>query len=123
MRAEGCHLYDSAGHRYVDLESGVWCTAVGHGHPRILEVMSRQSAQIAHAGFNYTSAVVEETAREIDCAIREIVDRAFAAAHSVLEHNLLLLQESAQALLERETLTEAELHPYFEKLEASGDPA
>ncbi len=35
VRAENCHLFDSRGNRYVDLESGVWCTSVGHGNPRI----------------------------------------------------------------------------------------
>ncbi|MGQ9778556.1 MAG: aminotransferase class III-fold pyridoxal phosphate-dependent enzyme [Bacillota bacterium] len=38
VRAENCHLYDSEGKKYVDLESGVWCTAIGHGNPRILRL-------------------------------------------------------------------------------------
>jgi cell division protease FtsH len=59
----------------------------------------------------------EETAREIDCAVRAIVDAAFDRARGVLEHNRPILEESAQALLERETLTEADLAPIFEKVE------
>jgi acetylornithine aminotransferase len=31
VRAENCYLYDSQGKRYVDLESGVWCTSIGQG--------------------------------------------------------------------------------------------
>jgi acetylornithine aminotransferase len=65
IRAENCTLVDSKGKRYVDLESGVWCTSVGHGHPRILRVIADQSARIAHAGFNYTNQVVPEAATEI----------------------------------------------------------
>jgi acetylornithine/N-succinyldiaminopimelate aminotransferase len=65
VRAENCHLYDSAGRRYVDLESGVWCTSIGHAHPRIRRVLAEQPARIAHTGFAYSSAIVEETAREI----------------------------------------------------------
>ena len=65
VRAENCHLYDSQGKRYVDLESGVWCTSIGHANPRILRVIADQSAQIAHTGFGYSSAVLEEAAREI----------------------------------------------------------
>jgi acetylornithine aminotransferase len=65
VRAENCHLYDSQGRRYVDLESGVWCTSIGHAHPRILRAIAEQSAQIAHTGFTYSNAVVEEAAREI----------------------------------------------------------
>ena len=59
----------------------------------------------------------EETAREIDCAVRAIVDAAFDCARAVLEHNRPILEESARALLERETLTEADLLPIFEKVE------
>jgi cell division protease FtsH len=59
----------------------------------------------------------EETAREIDCAIRTIVDAAFDRARAVLEHNRPILEQSARALLERETLAEADLMPFFEKLE------
>jgi acetylornithine/N-succinyldiaminopimelate aminotransferase len=65
VRAENCHLYDSRGTRYVDLESGVWCTSVGHGNERILRVIAEQSALISHGGFNYSSEIVEEAAREI----------------------------------------------------------
>jgi acetylornithine aminotransferase len=65
VRAENCHLYDSKGTRYVDLESGVWCTSIGHANPRILRVMVEQSARIAHTGFGYSNRIVEEAAGEI----------------------------------------------------------
>ncbi|MCL6614137.1 MAG: aminotransferase class III-fold pyridoxal phosphate-dependent enzyme [Firmicutes bacterium] len=64
VRAENCHLYDSEGKKYVDLESGVWCTAIGHGNPRILRAIAEQSARIAHTGFGYSNEIVEEAARE-----------------------------------------------------------
>jgi acetylornithine aminotransferase len=64
VRAEDCYLYDSNGKRYVDLESGVWCTSIGHGHPRILKALSEQAAEITHNGFIYSSPVVEGAARE-----------------------------------------------------------
>jgi acetylornithine/N-succinyldiaminopimelate aminotransferase len=65
VRAEDCYLYDSNGKRYVDLESGVWCTSIGHGNRRILKILSEQAACIAHTGFIYSSAVVEDAACEI----------------------------------------------------------
>ena len=65
VRAENCHLTDASGKRYVDLESGVWCTSIGHSHPRILRVLNQQAARIMHTGFGYTSAIVEQAAREI----------------------------------------------------------
>ncbi len=52
----------------------------------------------------------EETAREIDEAIRGFVARAFDVAIGILTENRDGLERSAQALLERETLGEAEIH-------------
>jgi acetylornithine aminotransferase len=63
VRAENCRLWDSKGKEYIDLESGVWCTSVGHGNPRVLRAIEKQYTEIAHTGFNYTSGIVEECAR------------------------------------------------------------
>jgi cell division protease FtsH len=51
----------------------------------------------------------EETAREIDVAVREIVEAAFDRARAILVKNRALLDESARALLEKETLADQEL--------------
>ena len=61
----------------------------------------------------------EQTAREIDCAVRELTASAFACARKVLERHREVLEHSAEALLERETLGEAELRGYFEKVQAA----
>jgi 4-aminobutyrate aminotransferase-like enzyme len=65
VRAENCNLYDAEGKRYVDLESGVWCTSIGHGNPRILRVITEQAALITHTGFSYSNKILPETAQEI----------------------------------------------------------
>jgi cell division protease FtsH len=59
----------------------------------------------------------EQTAREIDCAARAIVDQAFRHAREVLERNRHTLQAAAGALFEKETVTEAELAALFADLE------
>jgi cell division protease FtsH len=51
----------------------------------------------------------EETAREIDCAVREIVSRAFERTVGILNACRATLEAGAQDLLEKETLNEAEL--------------
>ena len=51
----------------------------------------------------------EETAREIDCAVRQLVEQAFAKATSVLQQHREALERGAQALLRQETLNEMEL--------------
>jgi acetylornithine/N-succinyldiaminopimelate aminotransferase len=65
VRAQNCYLYDVRGKRYVDLESGVWCTSIGHGNPRILRVLADQAGRIGHTGFGYSNQIVEEAARAI----------------------------------------------------------
>jgi cell division protease FtsH len=51
----------------------------------------------------------EETAREIDTAVRQIVQEAFDKAVGILRSKRAVLERTAQALLEKETLGEAEL--------------
>ncbi|HMV64382.1 MAG TPA: ATP-dependent zinc metalloprotease FtsH [Rhodocyclaceae bacterium] len=51
----------------------------------------------------------EETAREIDCAVRHIVARAFERSTAILSAHKDLLERSAADLLQRETFDEADL--------------
>jgi cell division protease FtsH len=51
----------------------------------------------------------EETAREIDVAVRGIVERAYAKAAGILRRHRAALETWAQKLLEKETLAESEL--------------
>jgi cell division protease FtsH len=54
-------------------------------------------------------AYSEQTAREIDVAVREIVKAAHDKAHAILTRDRALLERGAALLLQKETLTEAEL--------------
>jgi cell division protease FtsH len=51
----------------------------------------------------------EATAREIDTAVKDIVERAFARAVGILTDRRATLERGAQLLLQKETLTEEEL--------------
>lgn len=51
----------------------------------------------------------EETAREIDCAVRDLVHAAFDTATEVLTRERSVLERGAHALLETESLGEVEL--------------
>lgn len=103
VRADNCHLYDSAGKKYVDLESGVWCTSVGHGNQRILRTMAEQSARIAHTGFCFSNGIVDEAAQKIlsligfeggDCVFlcsgSEAVEYGVRTAQAMLDRPLLM---------------------------------
>ena len=103
VRAENCHLFDSQGRRYVDLESGVWCTSIGHGNPRVLRALADQTARIAHTGFGYSSGIVEDAAGDVLsllgledgkcvflCSGSEAVEYGVRVAQSVIDRPLLM---------------------------------
>lgn len=58
----------------------------------------------------------DETAREIDFAVRKSVQAASEKAEAVLKQNIEILKSSAKILLEQESLTEEELKPFFDKM-------
>jgi cell division protease FtsH len=51
----------------------------------------------------------EDTAREIDVAVRELVEQAFLRARTILVKNRPLMEEGARTLLEKETLADGAL--------------
>jgi cell division protease FtsH len=68
-----------------------------------------QSRFLAAPGFQKPREYSEETAREIDVAVRDIVKAAYDKALAVLSREKALLERWARKLLEKETLVEAEL--------------
>lgn len=65
VRGENCYLYDRQGNRYVDFESGIWCTVLGHNQPSIKRVMQTQIEQVIHLGTRYPSELAEEAALDL----------------------------------------------------------
>ena len=55
----------------------------------------------------------EQTAREIDCAVRDLVNSAFTVAEDILKKRRATLDESAKQLLHQETLSDVELKALF----------
>jgi len=58
----------------------------------------------------------EETAREIDVAVRDAVEAQFERARAILARNRQILEESAKALLAKETLADGELAAVLERV-------
>jgi adenosylmethionine-8-amino-7-oxononanoate aminotransferase len=48
-RAQGMHIWDKSGRRYIDVTSGPIAVNIGHGNPRVLEAMARQAARVCFA--------------------------------------------------------------------------
>ncbi len=63
--SEGVYLFDENGKQYMDLESGVWCTALGHKNSRVNEVIRSQINSIMHTGFCYSNEILDEAAKSI----------------------------------------------------------
>jgi cell division protease FtsH len=62
----------------------------------------------------------EETAREIDVAVRDLVEGAFQRARTLLVANRPLLEEGARTLLAKETLSGAELEAVLSRVHGDG---
>jgi 4-aminobutyrate aminotransferase-like enzyme len=63
--SDGAYLFDDKGNEYLDLESGVWCTPLGHKNARVNAAIARQTGSISHAGFCFSNDIVEDAARSV----------------------------------------------------------
>ena len=108
VAASNCEVVDASGRRWFDLESGVWCTSLGHCHPRVAAVIAEQAGRYAHAGYNHGSAIVEEAARAVLavtgleggacaflCSGSEAVEYVVQAARPRMPRPLLLVMSDA----------------------------
>ncbi|MCW4046272.1 MAG: acetyl ornithine aminotransferase family protein [Candidatus Bathyarchaeota archaeon] len=58
--ANDCIVRDVDGNEYIDLNSGIACMNVGHGHPRVVEAIKRQCDRFLHysnTDFYYREAI------------------------------------------------------------------
>jgi len=87
---------------------------VAYDRQRSLMLQGAQQASWFDRGY------AEETAREIDCAVRDMVQRAADRALAELEQRRDILERGARQLLAKETLSAADLQ---ELLTGKGKPA
>jgi predicted acetylornithine/succinylornithine family transaminase len=50
VRGQGTRLWDSDGNEYLDFLAGISVVQIGHCHPKLVDAVSRQAAQLMHAG-------------------------------------------------------------------------
>ncbi|MEA2191665.1 MAG: acetylornithine/N-succinyldiaminopimelate aminotransferase, partial [Solirubrobacteraceae bacterium] len=50
VRGEGSRLYDDEGTEYLDFQTGLAVTSLGHGHPAVVEAIREQATQLIHVG-------------------------------------------------------------------------
>ncbi|MBK7585749.1 MAG: acetylornithine/succinylornithine family transaminase [Myxococcales bacterium] len=47
-RGKGLELWDKSGKRYLDMHGGIAVSTLGHAHPRLVEAISKQAAEVIH---------------------------------------------------------------------------
>lgn len=76
VRGRGSEVFDGDGNRYLDLYGGHAVTVIGHCHPRWVEAVSRQAAELG-----FYSNVCYHPARAD--AARHLIERSYAGIHQV----------------------------------------
>ncbi len=62
VRASGSRLEDADGRSYLDANASWWTAVVGHGHPRLVEALRRQSEALPHVAL---AGIAHEKASEL----------------------------------------------------------
>jgi acetylornithine/N-succinyldiaminopimelate aminotransferase len=57
---KGTRLYDDAGREYLDAMAGVAVNTLGHGHPDLVQAISRQAAEMIHCSNLYRVTAQED---------------------------------------------------------------
>jgi predicted acetylornithine/succinylornithine family transaminase len=50
VRGEGARLWDSEGTEYLDFQTGLAVTSLGHSHPAVVSAIREQAARLVHVG-------------------------------------------------------------------------
>jgi acetylornithine/N-succinyldiaminopimelate aminotransferase len=74
-KGSGAELWDKSGRRYLDMHGGIAVSTVGHAHPRLVEAIARQAAQVIHLS-NYFYNEPNVRLAERLCKLTRM-DRAF----------------------------------------------
>jgi len=50
VRGDGALLYDDEGNEYLDFQTGLAVSSLGHSHPAVVRAIAEQAAQLIHVG-------------------------------------------------------------------------
>jgi putrescine aminotransferase len=78
-RAEGVHIFDNTGRRYLDAFAGLWCVNVGYGRREIAEAACRQMQELPYYNtfFGTTTPPATLLAQKIASHTGERLNRVF----------------------------------------------
>ena len=97
-RAQGCHVWDSDGKRYLDAIGGIVCISAGHNHPKIKATIQAMldADTIQHTSLLYLNEHPVSLAEELLKEAPDGLDRA-AFTNSGSEANELAFMTARQA--------------------------
>jgi acetylornithine/N-succinyldiaminopimelate aminotransferase len=61
----GCHVWDTAGRRYLDGLGGIAVNTLGHAHPKLVPALQDQIAKLIHCSNYYESPLQEALAAKL----------------------------------------------------------
>lgn len=62
---DGCYVVDVDGKRYLDLLGGIAVNTLGHGHPALVEAITKQASQVMHVSNFFTTQPQVELAEKL----------------------------------------------------------
>ena len=65
VRGEGSRVWDTNNNEYIDFAGGIAVTALGHSHPKLVEVMREQASQLWHLANVMTNEPALRLAKKI----------------------------------------------------------
>lgn len=75
VEGEGVWIRDARGRRYIDGFSGLWCVAVGHNHPKIVEAVHSQMKKLSY--FTSFHGVATPPAIELAAKIASLLNPSY----------------------------------------------
>ena len=64
-RGQGTKLYDTEGKEYLDFAAGIAVNALGHNHPKVVEIISKQAGKLIHLSNLYHNEYAQGLAQMI----------------------------------------------------------
>jgi len=90
-RAEGCHVWDVDGQRYLDLYGGFAVAAIGYGHPHVVEAIQRQAATLMHCPSAHPSRVRAEFYEALASIAPAGIERFLPAVTGAMANEMAIL--------------------------------
>ena len=66
-RGEGSYVYDIKGKRYLDLNSGQFCSIIGHSNEELVKCVTNLSETLVHTSSGMISDIAIEAAEKLNC--------------------------------------------------------